>query len=113
MPHFVIEHANCLDGAAEAQMAMELALECGATCGFMEREHIKVRMMRCENILFGDGRASFIHVTISLLSGRTDQQKESLAISLRSALVECFAHAQSISIDIRDMNPVSYKKHLS
>ncbi len=113
MPHFVIEYTNCLDGAEEAQSAMELALEGGSTCGFMNREDIKVRLVPCQNILFGDGRTSFIHVTVSLLAGRTDQQKESLAISLRKALVDRFGHVQSISIDIRDMNPVSYKKYLS
>ncbi len=112
MPHFVIEHAGCLAGTAEVQRVMELALECGASCGFINREDIKVRMMPCEHILFGDGRSSFIHVTVSLLAGRTDKQKESLAISLRASLVESFSAVQSISVDIRDMNPVSYKKHL-
>lgn len=113
MPHFVIEHSGCLDGAEEAQTAMDLALECGASCGFIGREDIKVRLTRCEHILFGDGRTSFLHITVSLLAGRTDEQKELLAISLRTALVERFPHVQSISIDIRDMNAVSYKKHLS
>ena len=108
----MIEHAGCLEGADEAQTAMELVLERGAACGFMNREDIKVRLTPCDYILFGDSRTSFIHVTVSLLAGRTDQQKESLATSLRTALVEHFLQAQSISIDIRDMNSVSYKKHL-
>ena len=69
MPHFVIEYTNCLGGAEEAQSAMELALEGGSTCGFMNREDIKVRLVPCQNILFGDGRTSFIHVTVSLLAG--------------------------------------------
>lgn len=112
MPHFVVEYAGCLDTVDEAQVLMGLALECGSTCGFMNREDIKVRLMPSEYILFGDGRTSFIHVTISLLAGRRDQQKESLAVSLRAALVNAFPLVQSISIDIRDMNPVSYKKSL-
>ncbi len=112
MPHFVIEHAGCLSATAEAQTVMELVLECGASCGFINREDIKVRLTPSEHILFGDGRSSFIHVTVSLLAGRTDKQKESLAISMRASLVDRFSAVQSISIDIRDMNPLSYKKRL-
>lgn len=112
MPHFVIEYAGCLVEHGDRQALMMLALECGARCGFISPEDIKVRLARSEHILFGDGRTSFVHVTISLLAGRTDQQKETLAINLRASLIEAFPHVQSISIDVRDMNPVSYKKHL-
>lgn len=35
----------------------------------MQRADIKVRLLPSEAILLGDGRRSFMHVTISLLAG--------------------------------------------
>ena len=112
MPHFVIEHSDCMIVQSRIDELMHRVLKCGAGCGFIEREDIKVRLLPCQKVLFGDGRVSFIHVTVRLLAGRADKQKESLAIELRSTLAEGFPETQSISIDIVDMNPASYKKRL-
>ncbi len=112
MPHFVIEYGGALNGPGEVETAMETVLECGAASGIIRREDMKVRAVPYESFLFGDGRTGFVHLTISLLAGRTDEQKEALAIALRDALGGEFPDVPSISIDIRDMNPVCYKKRL-
>ncbi len=112
MPHFVIEHGGVLDTPDRVRAAMEAVLDRGGSSGVMRREDIKVRAVGYEDFLLGDGRRGFIHLTVRLLAGRSDEQKEALAISLREGLAEVFPSSRSISIDSRDMNPVCYKKRL-
>lgn len=47
-----------------------------------------------------------------MLAGRTPEQKEALSIALRQTMVEHCADITSLSVDIRDMDPVAYKKRL-
>ncbi len=113
MPHFIIEHANALHDGCDIHDALQIVLDCGASMDFIKRDDIKVRLVPYSHILAGDGRTSFIHITVFLLEGRSDALKETLSIALRDVLDKRFSQVQSISIDIRDMNPVCYKKRLS
>lgn len=112
MPHFIIEHGRALQGDKDTDDAMQLAFNCGKDCGFIGPADIKVRLRPYTDFFAGDGRRSFIHITVRLLSGRTVAQKESLAIALRDAFDARFPDVQSISIEICDMDRGSYKKRL-
>jgi 5-carboxymethyl-2-hydroxymuconate isomerase len=112
MPHFVIEYSRPLEARIDIGVLMQVAYEAGAASGIMQPADIKVRAVPYEHFRLEGGIETFIHVTVSLLAGRTNEQKEDLAIRLRSALGEHFPAAESISIDIRDMNPIAYKKRL-
>ncbi len=112
MPHFIIEHANALPEDSDIKDALQITLDCGGRMAFINKDDIKVRLVPYTHILAGDGRTSFIHVTVYLLDGRPDDLKETLSIALRDDLDKRFPHIQSISIDIRDMNRACYKKRL-
>ena len=112
MPHFVIEEGNAFANTKQQQKALELAIDCGERSGIMDVKDIKARIQSCSMFLAADGRESFIHITVSLLAGRSAEQKEVLAILVRTAFVRHFSEVESISIDIRDMDPAAYKKHL-
>ncbi|MFK5998085.1 MAG: hypothetical protein QM492_08245 [Rhodobacterales bacterium] len=113
MPHFIVEHADALQNDSDCNDALKIVLDCGASMDFIKRDDIKTRLVPYSHILAGDGRTSFIHITVFLLAGRPDALKETLSIALRDVLDLRFPRVQSISIDIRDMNPVCYKKRLS
>jgi 5-carboxymethyl-2-hydroxymuconate isomerase len=112
MPHFIIEHANALITDVDIQDALQITLDCGGRMDFISKDDIKVRLLPYTHILAGDGRTSFIHVTVYLLDGRPDALKEMLSRALLEDLAERFSAVQSISIDIRDMNRACYKKRL-
>lgn len=110
MPHVVIEYF-APDGLERA-VVLETALETAAHSDIMQREDIKVRLAPSEAILFGDGRESFIHVTLSLLAGRTDAAKLKVAETLTENLRKVCPDIDAISVDIQDLNPACYKKSL-
>lgn len=114
MPHVVIEYFAPADeaGRLDRQAMLGAALDAAAGSGIMQREDIKVRLLPSEAILFGDGRRSFIHVTVSLLAGRTVEAKLALAEAMTAALRDTCPQIGAISTDIRDMEPGCYKKSL-
>ncbi len=112
MPHFIIEHANALVTEADIQDALLITLESGGRMDFINKDDIRVRLLPYTHILAGDGRTSFLHVTVYLLDGRPDALKETLSVALRDDLDKRFPNTQSISIDVRDMNRACYKKRL-
>jgi 5-carboxymethyl-2-hydroxymuconate isomerase len=112
MPHFVIEYSRGLEMMADLNAIMNSAHDAGVESGIMNPDDIKVRATAYDSFRFAGNIESFIHVTVSLLEGRTDQQKEHLSVLLRERLARCCPEIGSISIDVRDMNPIAYKKRL-
>lgn len=112
MPHCVIEHHGAFASAARLDDAMQLALSVCSASSIMAPDDIKVRCIEADAILFGDGRRSFVHITLSMLAGRTEAQKIAIAEMLRDAFRNDYPEIASISIDIRDMDPACYRKSL-
>jgi 5-carboxymethyl-2-hydroxymuconate isomerase len=112
MPQFIIEHSNALQNDMDVKDALQIPLDCGGRMDFINKDDIKVRLLSYTHCVAGDGRTSFIHVTVYMLDGRSDALKETLSLALLEDLTERFSAVQSISIDIRDMNRACYKKRL-
>lgn len=112
MPHFVFEYAREIEQRADLNAVMEGLYEAGCECGFMQPEDIKVRAIAVDHFRLRKAGETFVHVTISMLEGRTDQQKEKLSIIAREKLSKLLPWVTSLSFDVRDMNDVAYKKRL-
>ena len=112
MPHFVIEYSSGLPDTIDPELVMKAAHEAGSASGIMNPDDNKVRALPYETFRFAGGIESFVHVTVSLLEGRSDSQKEHLSVLLRENLIRCCPTVDSISIDVRDMNATAYKKRV-
>lgn len=112
MPHFVIDYAtDVLDTDGVTQL-MNAVYQAGCNSGVMLPADIKIRARAFEHYRLVNPGDTFVHVTAYLLAGRTDTQKEYLAVLVRDHLHECLPNVSSLSVDIRDMNPAAYKKRL-
>ncbi|MEP4034057.1 5-carboxymethyl-2-hydroxymuconate Delta-isomerase [Roseibium polysiphoniae] len=115
MPHFVIEYS----APSETSLAIDFAAlmkqlgQAAADTGVMKLEDIKLRSIPFESFRLNDGSRSFLHLTVSLLEGRTPQQKAALALTCRTTLVSLCPDINAISVDIRDMDGHAYKKRVS
>ena len=112
MPHFVIEYAREVERRINISELLEVTHRVGAKSGLMKPEDIKVRARPYDHYRMAGVDDTFVHTTIFLLVGRTDEQKEKLSISIRSKQATLMPGVTAISIDIRDMNDIAYKKHL-
>lgn len=112
MPHLTIEYSANIADWVDLGDVMDGAYRAAADSGVMDPRDIKIRAISYTHFMLADRGNSFVHLTCRLLAGRTVEQKERLAILLRRNLVELLQDVHSISIDIVDMDPSSYKKRL-
>lgn len=112
MPHFVVEYARRMEDTLSLEAVMEVVSAAGARSGVMDPSDIKVRAIPYDHFLMADGATSFVHVTVWLLAGRPTARKAHLGVCIRNDLASAFPEIESISVDIRDMDPIAYKKRL-
>lgn len=112
MPHFVIEYSRDVETRYDMGDVMDLAFESGVSTGVMQAKDIKVRARPYDHYRMPDKGDSFLHVTVFLLAGRTDAQKEKVSLTLCEDLSALLTTVSSVSVDIRDMNTTAYKKRL-
>ena len=111
MPHCIIEHSPNIspDGLMHAvfngALHSQLFLPDGAD--------IKVRAIAYQNFKLGDGKASFVHVIVKILAGRSDEQKQRLSQEIIKKLSDLGHQDISITVEVVDMERQSYQKHLA
>ena len=112
MPHFVIEYSRDVEENYDISKVMQIALDAGVESGVMQAVDIKVRARPYDHYRLLNESDSFLHVSVFMLAGRTDVQKEHVALILRENLQTYLINITSISVDIRDMNTKAYKKRV-
>ena len=112
MPHLVIEYSQgALSKEAVGHLMAGLAAAAART-RVMKEQDIKVRAQGYGDFLVAGKEDTFVHLSVYLLAGRTPEQKVDLSEQLRHVLIEACPEVVSLSVDIRDMDPVAYKKRL-
>jgi 5-carboxymethyl-2-hydroxymuconate isomerase len=112
MPHFVIEYSRDVEEDYDINQVMQIAYDVGVKSGVMTPADIKVRARPYDHFRILNEGDSFVHVSVFLLAGRTDEQKLHVSELLRDCLQSYLSMVTSISIDIRDMDPQAYKKRV-
>ena len=112
MPHIVIEHSTEGHGHFDADALMRALHEAAAGTGVVQAADLKIRAMAFADYLVAGTRDGFCHVSLYLLEGRSPEQKVQLSEALRAAMVALLPQTKSLSVDIRDMDAVAYKKRL-
>lgn len=113
MPHIVIEHSTEGHGGLfDAPSLMQALHDAAAATGVMQAGDIKTRAMPYADYLVAGKREGFCHVTVSMLEGRTPEQKVAVSEALRAAMAQLLLQTKSLSVDMRDMDAVAYKKRL-
>ncbi|HEY8334261.1 MAG TPA: 5-carboxymethyl-2-hydroxymuconate Delta-isomerase [Tardiphaga sp.] len=112
MPHIVIEHSTDGHASFDAAALMLALHDAAAATGVVQAADLKIRAMPYGDYLVAGKRDGFCHVTVSMLEGRTAEQKVAVSEALRAAMVRLLPETKSLSVDIRDMDAVAYKKRL-
>ncbi|GAB2180684.1 5-carboxymethyl-2-hydroxymuconate Delta-isomerase [Denitratisoma sp. agr-D3] len=115
MPHLTLEYTDNLGDFPAATILARLNTVLAGS-GQFEEVDIKSRARRLDCYAIGTastGRA-FVHVRLSLLSGRSPQIKQELSAALLAALAECqprpaTLHVQ-LSVELQDMARECYGK---
>jgi 5-carboxymethyl-2-hydroxymuconate isomerase len=112
MPHCIIEYSS--DVAEEVSIAdLVIATHQGAlSSGLFPEYDIKTRAVACQHHQTGSTQDSFVHVTVRLLSGRSDAQKSHLSEKILAYIEPMLPQVVSVGVEICDMHRESYRKRV-
>lgn len=122
MPHITIENSNNISQESILEFGREIMKMMSKQEGNFDLEQCKFRNFPCDKYFVGSlsqDSSSFFHITIKIMSGRSDAIKKNLAIkafdlatnfivqeNVKSSIKGRF----DISVDIVDMNREFYQK---
>jgi 5-carboxymethyl-2-hydroxymuconate isomerase len=112
MPHLIIEYSSGLDKRGDVKKLMRTVYDAAVASEVMDPADIKVRATPFSHYRLHNSQDSFVHTTCRLLAGRTPEQKIKLAELIRKNMADLMPNVYSISVEIVDMDPASYKKRL-
>ncbi len=114
MPHLIIEYSTeDHGGLLDIAELMKVLHRTAADTGVMQAADIKIRATAFSDYLVAGRKDGFCHVSLYLLEGRTPAQKVAVSEALRAAMAKLLPETRSLSVDVRDMDPVAYKKRLN
>ena len=112
MPHQIIEYSKNLDAEFDIDELIRALHDAAASLDFLPTGGIRTRAAGREHFRIADGHAdnAFIHVTLRIASGRTDEQKQMAGEHLFGALGDFVANAferrpLALSLEIQDLDP--------
>lgn len=115
MPNLVMEYAEPVVERVNIPGLLDDLHTLLLECGIFEPGTVKSRSYCCQNWLVGKQRDldTFIHIELSMLSGRSGEVKRELSRALMMVLEGHAASISSLTINIRDMDQDCFLKVLN
>lgn len=110
MPHIVVEYSSTLQEQMVATRLLHVLHGVVEASGLFDPQAIKARGIGYADVVLPEGAATFVHVTVAILSGRAEAQREVLADQVFQALITALPETDKASVDIREMDTVTYRK---
>ncbi len=108
MPHCIIEHSSTINAEQLNNKVFLGALNSELFEAY--GRDIKVRSIAYESYQTGTEKEDFIHVTVRILSGRSDTDKVMLSETVMTQLLSLSLSRASITVEVVDMDRNSYRK---
>lgn len=113
MPHCVIECPASIGAAVDFDLLVKAVHDAADSTGLFTPGDVKSRLTVYQHDLVGGRKDDYVHVTIGLLSGRTEAQKKALSRAVARAVCELLPHVHFISVEVRDFCLETYSNRAS
>ena len=113
MPHCIVEYSKTLESRLSPASLVNAAHQGALASGLFQGPDIKTRAIAYENYQVGDTPSDFIHVSVRLLNGRTTEQKRSLSMHILEQLQSFNLSELSCTVEVLDIDSLSYSKFIS
>lgn len=117
MPHIIIEYTPNLTDLPFDAMLAEVTRRLADSPEVEDEADLKARVVRADAFRVGlaDSQRGFIHVTLRILEGRTDQAKQDFSQRVADGMrahMPVFAAGLTVhlSVEVVDMHRASYRK---
>jgi 5-carboxymethyl-2-hydroxymuconate isomerase len=113
MPHCIIEYSKNIEQSVSIKRLVGAVHSYVFLSGLFEESSIKTRAIEYTYFQTGQSDMPFIHITLKILHGRDHQQKKDLSTLVLDKLKNDIQPPISISVEVSDIEKVSYKKFVS
>lgn len=110
MPHCIIEHSKELENLISPIKLIEAVHQGTFKSGLFQEKDIKSRAISFEHYQVGDTKLDFVHVTVRILSGRSEKQRKALSNSVLAELNKINLSSTSLTVEICKIEKESYAK---
>jgi 5-carboxymethyl-2-hydroxymuconate isomerase len=118
MPHIIVEYSANLDGSLDIQALVNDLHQVAVDSGVAEVAAIRTRAKRRDayRVADGDPKNAFVHVTMRLRIGRSEEQRKTLADALLAAtdknLQRAYAtHAIAVAVEMEEIDNITARKN--
>ena len=113
MPHITIEHSTELVNKWEIAALFDAIERAYSDSPIISPQNVKMRAISYDHYRVAGGFTPFAHISIAMMAGPSETAKHALADKIFNAACEVLAPVQHVTLDIRDMVPVTYRKRAS
>lgn len=112
MPHCIVEYSQNLEQEVPPADLLEAVKEACLASALFNPQDVKLRSFPFKSFLSVGQEDAFIHVTLRVLSGRTEDQKKQLSHLVLEALTQFSLNNVSFSVEVCDMDRDTYAKQV-
>lgn len=110
MPHIVVEHSETLSAYMRENDVLRALHTVVTDSGLFDPQAVKARALPYADAVLPEGADRFVHVTVSILDGRTQEQRAALSQAVFEAAQRKLSTDIRLSVNIHEMNAQTYKK---
>ena len=116
MPSCVIEYTSGVNAITSPSVLVKAVHNAAISSSLFATPDIKTRAVHCQDYLIGEGNRECIHVTLSIMPGRSEVQKQTLSRDTLQALKDCLSGLAtpglSLTVQIKEIEKQVYSKHV-
>ncbi len=113
MPHCVIECSSAIENMVELNVLVRSVHDAAESSHLFTAGDVKTRLIVYQYDLVGGKKGDYVHVTIGLLSGRSNAQKKALSSTVAGVICELLPELHFISVDVKDICAETYSNRAS
>ncbi|BFM49156.1 5-carboxymethyl-2-hydroxymuconate Delta-isomerase [Marinomonas sp. THO17] len=110
MPHCIVEFSQNLSQEVPPMDMLEAVRDATMASELFTQEDIKLRALPYKDFLTAGTEDAFIHVTLRILAGRSQQQKQRLSQMVLDAIMAFALKDVSFTVEVCDMDRDTYCK---
>jgi 5-carboxymethyl-2-hydroxymuconate isomerase len=108
MPHCVIECPKSLSALVDFSVLVKAVHDVTQASGLFSQGDVKARIVTAEHYVVGGQVQDYVHVISHILSGRTIEQRKTLADAITLALCELLPTVKMLSVEVREIERQIY-----
>ena len=110
MPHITIEHSGLSADDLNIDELFDAIINSYSSCEAITPANVKMRAKGYDTARVAELKAPFIHTSIALMRGPSQNQLQALADAVHGMLCERYKDVAQVTLEIREMEPATYRK---